>query len=78
LPNAGLVIMVQGDPRLRRPYVVAVANPARFPQANVAAAQQLADFLRDEKTQQWIAGYGRGQFDNQPLFFPVVVPPRGK
>ena len=28
LPNAGLVLMVQGDPRLRRPYVVAVANRA--------------------------------------------------
>jgi tungstate transport system substrate-binding protein len=76
LPNAGLVVMVQGDPRLRRPYVVAVANPAHFPQARFQAASQLAEFLRREETQQWIAGYGRGQLDDQPLFFRVVVQPK--
>jgi tungstate transport system substrate-binding protein len=76
LPNAGLVVMVQGDPRLRRPYVVAVANPSHFPQARVEAASQLAEFLRREETQQWIAGYGRGQLDDQPLFFRVVGQPR--
>jgi len=75
LPNTGgLVLMVQGDPRLRRPYVVAVANRARFPQARVEAATQLAEFLRSEPTQQWIAGYGRGLIDDQPLFFRVVGP----
>jgi tungstate transport system substrate-binding protein len=74
LPNAGLVLMVQGDPRLRRPYVVAVANRARFPEARVEAATQLAEFLRREETQQWIAGYGRGLLDDQPLFFRVTVP----
>jgi tungstate transport system substrate-binding protein len=29
LPNDGLVMMVQGDERLRRPYLVAIADPAR-------------------------------------------------
>ena len=74
MPNPGLVLMVQGDPKLRRPYLVAVANRSRFPQAHVEAATQLAEFLRREETQQWIAGYGRGQIDDQPLFFRVVVP----
>ena len=27
LPNEGLELMVRGDPQLRRPYLVAVANP---------------------------------------------------
>jgi tungstate transport system substrate-binding protein len=75
MPNPGLVLMVQGDPRLRRPYLVAVANPSRFPQARVKAATQLAEFLRREETQQWIAGYGRGQIDDQPLFFRVSAQP---
>jgi hypothetical protein len=35
----------------------------------------LAEFLRREETQQWIAGYGRGQLDDRPLFFPVSIPP---
>jgi tungstate transport system substrate-binding protein len=74
LANEGLVVMVRGDPRLRRPYVVTVANPARFPKAHVEAARQLARFLRDPRTQQWIAQYGRGQLDEQSLFFPVQVP----
>jgi len=72
LPNAGLVLMVQGDPRLRRPYVVAVADRRRFPEARVEGAMRLAEFLRREETQQWIAGYGRDQLDDQPLFFRVV------
>jgi tungstate transport system substrate-binding protein len=71
LPNNGLVLMVRGDPRLRRPYVAAVANVARFPSAHVAAARQLAAFLMQEETQQWIAEYGRGQIDDQPLFSRV-------
>ena len=75
LPNEGLELMVRGDPRLRRPYVVAVASPARFPQARVAAATQLAEFLRNPKTQAWIADFGRGQLDDQPLFFRVGETP---
>jgi len=72
LPNAGLALMVQGDPQLRRPYVVAVADRRRFPEARVETAAQLAEFLRREETQRWIAGYGRGQLDDQPLFFRVA------
>jgi len=72
LPNSGLVPMVQGDPRLRRPYVVTVADRRRLPEARVEAAARLAEFLRSQKTQGWIADYGRGQLDDQPLFFRVV------
>jgi tungstate transport system substrate-binding protein len=73
IPKRDLVVMVQGDPKLRRPYLVAVAPPGRFPNAEVAAARQLADYLRAPATQDWIADYGRGRFDDAPLFFPVHV-----
>ena len=36
LPNLGLELMVRGDPQLRRPYLVATANPRRIAGANVA------------------------------------------
>lgn len=75
LPNAGLELMVQGDPRLRRPYVVAIADRRRFPAARVEGAARLAEFLRQEATQVWIAQYGRGELDDQPLFFRVVSQP---
>jgi tungstate transport system substrate-binding protein len=69
IPNRDLEIMVQGDPRLRRPYVVVVANPQG--QARGEAAGRFARFLRAPETQAWIANFGRGQFDDQPLFFPI-------
>ncbi len=71
LPNAGLGLMVRGDPGLRRPYLVATANPRRFPQAHVEGAAALAAFLRKPETQDWIKGFGVSQLDDQPLFFSV-------
>lgn len=73
IPKQDLAVMVQGDSRLRRPYLVATADPAKFPNARSAAARQLAEYLRHPDTQEWIAEYGRGQLDAEPLFFPVQV-----
>lgn len=67
LTASGIALMVQGDPRLRRPYLVEV-SPAAPP-----AARDLAAYLRSPQTQQWIATFGRGMYDDQPLFFPVSV-----
>lgn len=41
---------------------------ARWP-----APADLAAYLRTAETQQWIATFGRGRYDDQPLFFPVSV-----
>jgi tungstate transport system substrate-binding protein len=73
LPNQGLELMVRGDPQLRRPYIVAVADPSRVAGANVAGARELAEFLRRPETQAWIAGYGAGKLDDQPIFFPIEL-----
>jgi tungstate transport system substrate-binding protein len=73
IPKRDMDVMVQGDRRLRRPYLVAVAARGRFPDAEITAARQLAEFLRTSDTQAWIADYGRGVFDDSPLFFPVNV-----
>jgi len=75
MPRAGLELMVQGDPHLRRPYVVVVANPARWPDARYAAAQKLARYLCNQDTQTWLADFGRGKLDNHPLFFPLSTTP---
>jgi tungstate transport system substrate-binding protein len=71
LPNDGMIVMVRGDERLRRPYVVAVANSARVPDARVAEARRFALYLRQPATQDWIAGFGKGKLDDRPLFFPI-------
>jgi ABC-type tungstate transport system permease subunit len=74
LPNNGLVMMVQGDPRLMRPYLVAVTNPDWMPGVHIELARQFAKYLRSPVTQAWIAGFGVGSLDDRPIFFPVSVP----
>jgi tungstate transport system substrate-binding protein len=72
LKRDGIELMVRGDPKLRRPYLVAVAaGPANDPR--LAAARDLAAFLRDPATQQFIASFGKGRYDDDPLFFPVTL-----
>ena len=75
IPKGDLAVMVQGDPLLRRPYLVAVAAPGVMSAAEHAAARRLASFLREPATQAFIADYGRGTFDADPLFFPVTPAP---
>ena len=65
LKASGVELMVRGDPRLRRPFLVEVSSSASL------AAHDLAAYLRSTETQQWIAMFKRGTFDDQPLFFPV-------
>lgn len=67
----GMEIMVRGDPDMRRPFVVMVANAKRFPQANVAGAQALADYLTSDKGQQFLKDFAAKQPDGVPLFYPI-------
>lgn len=77
LKAEGMKILVEGDPEMRRPYVVMEANPARFPQANAAGARALSDFLLSEDTQKFLAEFGAGEHGGIPLFHPVAgAPPR--
>ena len=73
LPSVGMKLMVSSDEHLRRPYIIAVANPAKIAGVRFKMAKHFAAFLREPETQAWIAGYGKGQIDNQPLFFPVSI-----
>jgi tungstate transport system substrate-binding protein len=77
LDNSELRIMVQGDERLRRTYlVVTVADrkQAPVPKETVSAARRFAIFLREPATQEFISNFGKGRFDERPLLFPVKLP----
>jgi len=67
LKHAGIELMVQGDPQMRRPYLVAVGPHAS------SAARDLAAYLREPDTQAFIATFGKGRYDAEPLFFPVTA-----
>jgi len=71
MQNEGMEILVKNDPVMRRPYVVMEVNPKLFPQANVAGAQALADFLLSPIVQDFLLQFGRDSASNHPLFYPV-------
>jgi tungstate transport system substrate-binding protein len=71
IPNHGMVVMVQGDPKLRRPFVVEIANPARMHDVHLSEAKKLQAFLLSPQTQIWLAQYDKGKYDDDPLFFPI-------
>jgi tungstate transport system substrate-binding protein len=67
LKAEGIEILVKGDPRLRRPYLVQTSTQAG------PAARELAGWLRSKATQAFITSFGIGTYDDAPLFFPVAV-----
>lgn len=72
MPAEGMAILVQGDPVMRRPYIVMEANPRRLPAANTDGARLLADFLLSDETQAFLAGFGVTSPGEPPLFHPVA------
>jgi tungstate transport system substrate-binding protein len=70
----GMDILVQGDPVMRRPYIVMEANPNKIRGANQAGARALADFLLSAKTQQFLLEFGTNTPGGGPLFHPVEAP----
>ncbi|HVM59492.1 MAG TPA: substrate-binding domain-containing protein [Verrucomicrobiae bacterium] len=71
MESGSMQILVEGDPDMRRPFVVMIANAKRFPKANVSGAQALADYLTSEKGQQFLKDYAAKQPDGVPLFYPI-------
>ena len=70
-PDPGIKILVQGDPEMRRPYMLMTANPDRFPESNIKGAEKLADFLLSDRIQKFLASYDGGIGDGVPIFIPV-------
>jgi len=71
MPSDGMEILVEGDPIMRRPFVVMEANPQKSPQANVNGARALADYLLSDKVQNFLMRFGTNSPGGRPLFFPV-------
>lgn len=67
----GMEIFIQGDPAMRRPFIVMEANPKKFPNANHFGAHALADFLLSPKVQTFLADSADKTTGRGPLFHPV-------
>lgn len=73
MANEGVEILVQGDPVMRRPYIVMETNPKKFPQANFAGARALSDFLLSTNVQNFLPEFGRRTNGPGKLFFPITT-----
>ena len=72
MANPGkLEIMVEGDPVMRRPYVVVEANPVKLPHTNVAGAKALAEWLTSDRGRAFLSDFAAKQPDGFPLFYPA-------
>ena len=73
LSSQGMQVLVEGDPAMRRPYIVMEADPARLPNVNAKGARALADFLLSDKVQRFLLTFGRDRHADAPLFHPILA-----
>lgn len=69
--TGGLKILVEGDPAMRRPYIVMEANPKRFPCANYVGARKLSSFLLSKEVQDFLPQYLVDEFLGIPPYHPL-------
>lgn len=65
--KTGLVIEVEGDPKMFNPYGIIAVNPAKYKDINYKGAMQLIDWITSEEGQKKIADF---KLEGQQLFFP--------
>ena len=67
--NLSLEILVEGEKALLNIYHVVTVNPELWPLVNAEGANDFADFMVADKTQETIGEFGVEEF-GQPLFYP--------
>jgi tungstate transport system substrate-binding protein len=65
--KTGLMVAVEGDPKMFNPYGIIAVNPAKYKDINYQGAMQLIEWITSEEGQQKIASF---KVDGQQLFFP--------
>lgn len=66
--NLNLIIVNEGDDKLKNEYHVIEINPEKFKNINYVGARAFSDFLTSKETQELIKNYGIDKF-GLPLFF---------
>ena len=62
-----LMVLIEGDERLRNPYGVIIVNPIKHPHVKIKDGQFFADWLVSKAGQKAIAEY---RVEGKPAFFP--------
>jgi tungstate transport system substrate-binding protein len=67
--KTGLVVEVEGDPKMFNPYGIIAVNPAKYKDINYKGAMQLIEWITSDEGQKKIASF---KVDGQQLFFPAA------
>jgi tungstate transport system substrate-binding protein len=65
--KTGLVVGVEGDPKMFNPYGIIAVNPAKHKSVNYNGAMQLIEWITSDEGQKKIASF---RVDGLQLFFP--------
>jgi tungstate transport system substrate-binding protein len=65
--KTGLVIAVEGDPKMFNPYGVIAVNPEKHPKVNYRSAMQFIEWITSPEGQSRIASF---RISGQQMFFP--------
>lgn len=68
--KTGLVVAVQGDPKMFNPYGIIAVNPARYKDINYKGAMTLINWITSAEGQKKIAEF---TVDGQQLFYPSAA-----
>lgn len=71
IPSSGMRILVEGDPAMRRPFVIIEASPQKIPSARTREARFLADYLTGGKGQAGLKGFAPPEGGGYPMFYPL-------
>lgn len=72
IPAAKMEVLVEGDPAMRRPYVVMIVSREKFPNSNQEGAKALHDWMTGRAGQDFLRDYGMRKPDAPQLFFPAL------
>ncbi|MEO6353777.1 MAG: substrate-binding domain-containing protein [Oxalobacteraceae bacterium] len=68
--KTGLIVAVQGDPKMFNPYGIIAVNPAKYKEINYKGAMLLINWLTSAEGQKKIADF---KVDGQQLFYPSAT-----
>lgn len=71
MSRSGMQIMIEGDPEMRRPYVVMEANPERHLGSNPKGARLLSEFLSSPSGQTALQVFAANAEKGLPVFYPI-------
>lgn len=64
-----LIIVSQGDEKLRNNYSLILVNPEKFPKVNAKAAKAFFDYLLSKDTKEIVEAFGKEKFGQQLFFY---------